>query len=147
MHLNGVAPNPAAKFARLAQAVVANLGSPDILALEEIQDNNGATNDGVVAADQTVAKFIAAIQAEGGPAYDWRSVDPNNGADGGQPGGNIRQVFLFNPARVTFVDRPGGDANTAVSVVRERPTSNQISLSVSPRRRTGPKGVPRSPAA
>ncbi|MEZ0077412.1 lamin tail domain-containing protein [Planotetraspora sp. GP83] len=126
--------NPETKFARLAQAVVTNLGSPDILALEEIQDNNGATDDGVVAADQTVTKFIVAIQTAGGPTYAWRSIDPNNDTDGGEPGGNIRQVFLFNPARVTFVDRPGGDANTAVSVVRERPTSNQVSLSVSPGR-------------
>jgi predicted extracellular nuclease len=131
---NLAATNPAAKFTKLAQAVVTSLGSPDILALEEIQDNNGATDDGVVAADQTVAKFIAAIQAAGGPTYDWRSIDPNNDTDGGEPGGNIRQVFLFNPARTTFVDRPGGDANTAVSVVRARPTSNQVSLSVSPGR-------------
>ncbi|SNS23555.1 hypothetical protein SAMN05216276_100681 [Streptosporangium subroseum] len=131
---NLAANNPAAKFARLAEAVVTNLGTPDILALEEIQDNNGATDNGVVAADQTVAKFIAAIQAAGGPTYAWRSIDPNDGTDGGEPGGNIRQVFLFNPARATFVDRPGGDADTAVSVVRERPTSNQVSLSVSPGR-------------
>jgi predicted extracellular nuclease len=131
---NLAATNPASKFARLAEAVVTNLGSPDILALEEIQDNNGATNDSVVAADQTVAKFVAAIQAAGGPAYDWRGIDPTDDADGGEPGGNIRQVFLFNPARTTFVDRPGGTATTAVSVVRARPTSNQVSLSVSPGR-------------
>ncbi|MDF5754125.1 lamin tail domain-containing protein [Spongiactinospora sp. TRM90649] len=131
---NLAATNPDAKFARLAEGVVTSLGKPDILALEEIQDNNGATNNGVVAADETLAKFIAAIQAAGGPTYAWRSINPNNGTDGGEPGGNIRQVFLFNPARVTFVDRAGGDADTAVSVVRERPTSNQISLSVSPGR-------------
>ncbi|WP_241839833.1 endonuclease/exonuclease/phosphatase family protein [Frankia sp. CcI49] len=123
-----------AKFARLAEAVVVNLGKPDILALEEIQDNNGTVNDGVVAADQTVAKFIAAIVAAGGPTYAWRSIDPNDGTDGGAPGGNIRQVFLFNPARTTFVDRAGGDANTAVSVLKVRPTSNQIYLSASPGR-------------
>ncbi|WP_034385490.1 lamin tail domain-containing protein [Herbidospora cretacea] len=122
-----------AKFQRLAEAVVVNLGTPDILALEEIQDNNG-TATGTVAADQTVAKFIAAIVAAGGPTYDWRSIDPNEGTDGGAPGGNIRQVFLFNPARTTFVDRPGGDANTAVTVLRERPTSNQVYLSASPGR-------------
>ena len=131
---NLAATNPDSKFAKLADAVVNNLGSPDILALEEIQDNNGATDNGVVAADQTVAKFVAAIQAAGGPAYQSRSIDPNNDTDGGEPGGNIRQVFLFNPARTTFVDRAGGDANTSVSVVRARPTSNQVSLSVSPGR-------------
>ncbi|WP_245667706.1 lamin tail domain-containing protein [Actinomadura macra] len=131
---NLAATSPQSKFDRLAQAVVTNLRSPDILTLEEIQDNNGTTNDGVVAADETVTKFIAAIQAAGGPAYQWRSINPNDGSDGGAPGGNIRAVFLFNPARTTFVDRPGGDANTGVTVVRQRPTSNQISLSVSPGR-------------
>ncbi|GII56548.1 endonuclease [Planotetraspora thailandica] len=131
---NLTATDPDTKFTRLAEAVVTNLGAPDILALEEIQDNNGTTDNGVVAADQTVAKFTAAIRAAGGPKYAWRSIDPNNDTDGGAPGGNIRQGFLFNPGRVTFVDRPGGDANTAVSVVRKHGAGNQISLSVSPGR-------------
>ena len=52
--------------------VVDNLASPDIVALEEIQDNNGATNDGMVAADQTLKKFTDAIVAAGGPHYEWR---------------------------------------------------------------------------
>ncbi|AZK93508.1 MULTISPECIES: endonuclease/exonuclease/phosphatase family protein [Streptomyces] len=123
--------DPQEKFDALGRAVVGNLASPDILALEEIQDNTGATNDGVVAADQTVAKFTAAIRAAGGPAYDWRSIDPENNKDGGQPGGNIRQVFLFNPERVSFTDRPGGDATTATGVVRER---GKAALTLSPGR-------------
>jgi predicted extracellular nuclease len=105
-----------AKFARLAQGVVKNLASPDIVALEEIQDNDGATDDGVVAADQTIAKFTAAIKAAGGPSYQAREIDPANDQDGGEPGGNIRSVFLFNPARVSFVDRSSGDATTADGV-------------------------------
>lgn len=112
--------DPQEKFDALAAAVVNNLASPDILALEEIQDNNGAKNDGTVAADQTLKKFTDAIVAAGGPAYEWRTVDPENNKDGGEPGGNIRQVFLSNPERVSFTDRPGGDAKTATSVVRER---------------------------
>ncbi|GAA2509536.1 endonuclease/exonuclease/phosphatase family protein [Streptomyces gobitricini] len=108
------------KFDALAKAVVENLASPDILALEEIQDNNGARNDGTVAADQTLKKFTDAIVAAGGPAYEWRTVDPVNNKDGGQPGGNIRQVFLFNPERVSFTDRAAGDATTATGVVREK---------------------------
>ncbi|WP_231626623.1 endonuclease/exonuclease/phosphatase family protein [Streptomyces apocyni] len=108
------------KFDALAGAVVENLASPDILTLEEIQDNSGPKNDGTVAADETLKRFTDAIEAAGGPAYDWRSIDPENNKDGGQPGGNIRSVFLFNPARVSFTDRPGGDATTATGVVRER---------------------------
>ncbi|MCW8380310.1 endonuclease/exonuclease/phosphatase family protein [Streptomyces justiciae] len=118
-------------FAAHAAAIVNNLQSPDIVSLEEIQDNNGATNDGTVAADQTVQKLIDAIAAAGGPTYDWRSIDPTNGTDGGEPGGNIRQVFLFNPERVSFTDRAGGDATTAVGVTREH---GKAALTVSPGR-------------
>ncbi|MFF4653976.1 endonuclease/exonuclease/phosphatase family protein [Streptomyces sp. NPDC001381] len=107
-----------ATFEEHASAIVDNLKSPDIVSLEEIQDNNGAKDDGTTAADVTVTKLIDAIVAAGGPRYDWRSIDPANDTDGGQPGGNIRQVFLFNPERVSFTDRAGGDATTAVGVTK-----------------------------
>ncbi|MBX9425929.1 MULTISPECIES: endonuclease/exonuclease/phosphatase family protein [Streptomyces] len=123
--------DPQEKFDALAKAVVDNLASPDILALEEIQDNTGAKNDGTVAADQTVKKFTDAIVAAGGPAYAWRSVDPENNKDGGEPGGNIRQVFLFNPERVSFTDRAGGDATTATAVTGRK---GHAALTVSPGR-------------
>ena len=104
-------------FDRLAGQVVRNLASPDILALEEIQDNSGAANDGTVDSTQTTDKLIAAIVAAGGPAYSARWVNPQNLTDGGQPGGNIRQVFLYRPDReVGFVDAPPGDATTAESL-------------------------------
>ncbi|WHM39310.1 endonuclease/exonuclease/phosphatase family protein [Streptomyces sp. BPTC-684] len=123
--------DPQAKFDALADGVVTHLASPDIVALEEIQDNNGAKNDGTVDASATIKKFTDAIAAKGGPAYQWRSIDPENLKDGGEPGGNIRQVFLFNPARVSFTDRPGGDANTAVGVTG---TKGRPALTLSPGR-------------
>ncbi|MFB6897218.1 endonuclease/exonuclease/phosphatase family protein [Streptomyces hydrogenans] len=123
--------DPQEKFDALAKAVVENLASPDVLALEEIQDDNGAKNDGTVSAGQTVKKFTDAIVAAGGPAYEWRSVDPENNKDGGEPGGNIRQVFLFNPERVSFVDRPGGDATTSTGVTG---TKGRAALTLSPGR-------------
>ncbi|MCX4476356.1 endonuclease/exonuclease/phosphatase [Streptomyces cellulosae] len=118
-------------FAAHAEAIVHSLSSPDIVSLEEIQDNNGATDDGTVAADVTLAKLIDAIEAAGGPRYDWRAVDPADKQDGGEPGGNIRQAFLFNPARVSFTDRPGGDATTATDVVKVR---GKAALTLSPGR-------------
>ncbi|MGW7201799.1 endonuclease/exonuclease/phosphatase, partial [Streptomyces chryseus] len=48
--------DPQDKFDALAAAVVDNLASPDILALEEIQDDNGAKNDGTVSAEETLKK-------------------------------------------------------------------------------------------
>lgn len=105
------------KFERLSGQVVHNLQSPDILALEEIQDNSGAARDGTVDSTQTTDKLIAAISAAGGPAYSARWVNPQDLTDGGQPGGNIRQVFLYRADReVGFVDAPAGDATTAESL-------------------------------
>ncbi|MEV5875065.1 endonuclease/exonuclease/phosphatase family protein [Streptomyces sp. NPDC052101] len=118
-------------FDKHAAAIVNNLQSPDIVSLEEIQDNNGVTDDGTVDASVTVNKLIDAIVAAGGPKYDWRSINPVNDQDGGQPGGNIRQVFLFNPQRVSFVDRAGGDSTTAVGVTKE---NGKAELTVSPGR-------------
>ncbi|URM91813.1 endonuclease/exonuclease/phosphatase family protein [Streptomyces sp. MRC013] len=123
--------DPQEKFDALAGAVVENLASPDIVALEEIQDDSGARDDGTVTAGQTLEKFTDAIVAAGGPAYAWRSVDPEDGGDGGEPGGNIRQVFLFNPERVSFTDRAGGDATTPTGVVEER---GEAALTASPGR-------------
>ncbi len=130
-NVENLSPNDAqAKFDTLAHGITTSLASPDIVSLEEIQDNNGTTNDAVVAADVTLQKFVDAIVAAGGPRYEWREIDPVDDQDGGAPGGNIRVAFLFNPARVSFVDRPGGDSTTAVAVTGD----NKPALSVSPGR-------------
>ncbi|WP_299539009.1 endonuclease/exonuclease/phosphatase family protein [uncultured Streptomyces sp.] len=120
-----------AKFDTLAAGVAVNLSSPDIVSLEEIQDDNGAVNDGTVGSEGTLKRFTDAIVAAGGPRYAWRYVAPEDGKDGGEPGGNIRNVFLFNPERVSFVDRPGGDATTPVTAVKTR---KGVTLSASPGR-------------
>ncbi|MFG2141957.1 endonuclease/exonuclease/phosphatase family protein [Streptomyces sp. NPDC048650] len=122
---------PQAKFDRLAKALVKNLSAPDVVALEEVQDDNGATDDGTVTAGATLKKLTDAIKAAGGPAYEWRQIDPQNDQDGGEPGGNIRTVFLFNPARAAFTDVKGGDATTPVKVVDDH---GKAGLSASPGR-------------
>ncbi|MBH1936402.1 endonuclease/exonuclease/phosphatase family protein [Streptomyces sp. AV19] len=122
---------PQEKFDRLASALVTNLASPDVVALEEVQDDNGTGNDGTVDASVTLKKLTDAIRAAGGPAYRWRQINPVDGQDGGQPGGNIRTAFLFNPARVSFTDTAGGDSTTPVEVVRD---GGKAALSASPGR-------------
>jgi uncharacterized protein len=126
---NLAATDPQEKFDRLADGVVAHLAAPDVVALEEIQDDNGTVDDGTVAAGATVQKFLDAIAAAGGPHYAWRSIDPVDKADGGAPGGNIRQGFLFNPDRVSFTDRPGGSATSAVGVVSAGPGTAALTQS------------------
>ena len=120
---------PQSKFDALAGEIVTNMRSPDVISLEEIQDNNGATNDSVVDADQTLSKLTAAIQAAGGPTYDWRQINPVDDQDGGEPGGNIRVGFMFRTDRgLAFVDRAGGGSTNATSVV-SGPDGPQLSFS------------------
>jgi predicted extracellular nuclease len=120
-NVENLAPSdPATKYTALAKGVVTNLASPDIVAVEEVQDNDGATDDGVVSATTTLTDLTNAIVAAGGPQYRWQEIDPVNDADGGEPGGNIRQVFLYNPARVSFVSIPGGTATTGVQVLNNQ---------------------------
>ena len=124
--------DPPAKFQQLASLIVHNLRSPDLLSLEEIQDNNGPTNDGTVDASATLNQLIAAIQSEGGPAYQFRQINPVNNQDGGEPGGNIRVGFLFRTDRgLAFVDRPGGTSTAATTVVNN---GGKPELSFSPGR-------------
>lgn len=120
-----------ADFDALAEGFAAYLGAPDIVGLEEIQDNSSETDDGVVAADVTLDRLVDAIAAAGGPTYEWREISPEDKKDGGVPGGNIRNAFLFNPTRVRFVDVEGGDATTPVEVVEGE---RGVELSVSPGR-------------
>jgi uncharacterized protein len=116
-------------FAEHADLIVNHLRSPDVLAIEEVQDNDGAPNTGVTDASVTWNTLIAAIQAAGGPLYEYRQIDPVDDQDGGEPGGNIRVGFLFRTDRgVSFVDRPGGGPTTPTTVV-PHPSGPQLSSS------------------
>ena len=110
-----------AKFDGLAQVVVKNLASPDIVGLEEVQDNDGATNSGNTQANVTLDTLVAAIQAAGGPTYAYRQIDPVNNAEGGEPGGNIRVAFMYRTDKpVKFVDRPGGGSTVPTTITTDR---------------------------
>lgn len=90
--------------AKLALQIVNNLRSPDIIALQEIQDNSGETDDGTTEADQTLQTLVNAIVNAGGPLYAFFDVAPEDGTSGGVPGGNIRNAFLYNPDRVDLAE-------------------------------------------
>jgi predicted extracellular nuclease len=116
-------------FARHADLIVNHLRSPDVIAIEEIQDNDGAANTAVTDASVTWNMLIAAIQAAGGPTYEFRQIDPVDDQDGGEPGGNIRVGFLFRTDRgVNFIDRPGGGPTTPTTIVAD-PSGPQLSSS------------------
>lgn len=120
------------RFDTLARHIVENLQSPDLLILEEVQDNSGPQDDGVVAADETYRRIVGAVLALGGPEYQFRDIAPIDGLDGGEEGGNIRVGFLFRTDRgLSFRDVPGGDATTAVEIETR---GDKAALSVNPGR-------------
>jgi predicted extracellular nuclease len=107
-----------ARIDAVAGQITLNMAAPHIVSLQEIQDNNGATNDGTVGADLTLSRLAAAVNAQApGRNYAWLTVNPQNNADGGQPGGNIRQAFLYDTTRVSFSGVVGGalDAITPIA--------------------------------
>ncbi|EAT79147.2 hypothetical protein SNOG_13263 [Parastagonospora nodorum SN15] len=98
----------------LAGHIVDYLRSPDIIFIQEVQDDNGPTNDAVVSANLTLSTLSAAIRAAGGPQYSFTDVVPVDDQDGGQPGGNIRTAYLYKPSLIRlYKPNPGGslDAN------------------------------------
>jgi len=93
-----------AKFDALAANIVSNLGSPDIVGLEEVQDADGPGAGTNYSGHPTADKLIAAIKAAGGPNYAYVEVAPTaNNVSGGESNGNIRQGYLYNTDRVDFV--------------------------------------------
>ena len=118
-----------ARFEALAGLIVRNMASPDLVAVEEVQDATGPRDDGVVDARPTYDRLVGAIRAAGGPSYQVRQIDPENDRDGGEVGGNIRVGLLFRSDRgLAFVDRPGGDAGTPARVL-SGPSGPELSLS------------------
>ncbi len=122
-------PADAAQMAVLARQIVDNLRSPDLIALQEMQDANGEVDDGTTDGAPTFRALIEAVLAAGGPLYEFRQIDPLDNEDGGVPGGNIRVGFLFRTDRgLSFIDRPGGDATKPTEVVAT-PSGPQLTLS------------------
>jgi predicted extracellular nuclease len=104
----------------IADHIASYLNSPDLVFLQEIQDNSGPRDDGIVSANATLETLVAAIEAAGGVSYAYIDIDPENDQDGGQPGGNIRPAYLYNPEVLSLKDtgnHPAGSALDANAVL------------------------------
>ena len=91
------------KYDELADDIVVNLRLPDIIAIQEMQDNNGVTNDGTTDAAANAQGLIDAIFALSGVRYIYVDIPPANNSSGGEPGGNIRNGYLYRDDRVDLV--------------------------------------------
>ncbi|MEM0979893.1 MAG: hypothetical protein AAGH78_06425 [Cyanobacteria bacterium P01_H01_bin.58] len=112
------------QFALLAEQITNNLGRPDIVALQEIQDDSGTTDDGTVDAIATLQALVDAIAAAGGPTYKFFDVAPEDNTQGGVPGGNIRNAYLYNPERVELDSFTAIDQDTAFDGTRNPLVAN-----------------------
>ncbi|CAN8104829.1 unnamed protein product [Discula destructiva] len=107
----------ATKFPALADHIVNYLGAPDLLFVQEIQDNSGATDDGVVDASQTLTALVNAVSALSNITYDYAAINPVDGEDGGEPGGNIRVAYLYRPKAISLYNPNPGNSTAANEVL------------------------------
>ncbi len=99
------------RFDEIARQIVQNLNSPDVIALQEVLDNDGSAETAVVAADLTLATLLEAIdRADDGEANGsspYAAIDTPEAAFG--PTGTTavgvpRNAFLYRTDRVEFVE-------------------------------------------
>ncbi|KAJ8457152.1 hypothetical protein ONZ45_g18430 [Pleurotus djamor] len=101
----------------IADHIAKYLKNPDILFVQEIQDGSGVTDDGVVSANLTLSTLAKAITAISGVQYNFLEIAPIDKQDGGQPGGNIRQAYLYRPDKLRLVPgSPVGGPLDAVAI-------------------------------
>ncbi|CZT19853.1 related to endonuclease/exonuclease/phosphatase family protein [Ramularia collo-cygni] len=116
-NIENVAPT-SANIPQIADHVVNFLKSPDLLILQEVQDDDGPTNTPIVDANITMAAIRDAITAAGSSfQYDFTNVNPVDDQEGGQPGGNIRNVYFYNPAVLRLANLNPGSSTQATEVL------------------------------
>ena len=60
----------------IADHIATHLKTPDIMFLQEVQDNSGPTDDGVVDATVTLTNIVNSIQNFSGVLYDFVEISP-----------------------------------------------------------------------
>lgn len=126
-NVENLSPKDPEKIRKIAGQIAHNQGGPDVVALQEMQDNSGPADDGVVTADETARMLIAAIK-EINPdlEYEYVEIAPADGEDGGMPGGNIRVAYLVNTkrAKINLRGNAGSKTEGDVSLKDGRLTLN-----------------------
>ena len=122
-------PGDGLLFGRLAGPDREQPGSsPDLVAIEEVQDSNGTTNNGVVGASQTWQPDRRNHRGRR-PALRYRQIDGEQRLRRRRAGGNIRVGFLFRTDRdLKFIDRPGGTSTNDAAVV-STPSGPELTFS------------------
>lgn len=107
------------------------LKTPDIVFLQEIQDDSGGSNNGVVTSNRTMDALVDAIASRNGVRYSHTYISPSNNQDGGANGGNIRVAFLYRPERLKLVNPNYGGPLDKTEVVNN---NGKLALTFNPGR-------------
>lgn len=91
------------KYTILANDIVYSLRAPDIVALQEVQDADGAGTGSDLSGVSNVQGLITAIFNLTGLVYTYVEIAPTvANSTGGEPNGNIRNGYLYQADRVTL---------------------------------------------
>ncbi|KAH8723690.1 endonuclease/exonuclease/phosphatase family protein-like protein [Phaeosphaeriaceae sp. PMI808] len=97
-NVENLAPN-STHHGALADHIVKYLKSPDMIFVQEVQDDNGPVNDPVVTANLTLSTLTAAIKAAGGPQYAFTDIAP---------------AYLYKPSLIRlYKPNPGGSLDAS----------------------------------
>lgn len=121
MKVENMAPT-SSHISTIAGHIASLLNAPDIMFLQEIQDNSGPTDDGTVSANVTLTMLVDAIAnaTDNRVRYNFTEIPPVDGEDGGQPGGNIRVAYLYRGDKLKLAgNATAGGPLDATSVVRD----------------------------
>ncbi len=113
-NVENLSPTGTSHVNAIASHIANFLGSPDLVIVQEIEDNNGEINNGTVDASVTLQTLADAIESISAVAYSFTEISPVDGTNGGVPGGNIRNAYLFNPNVLSLKTPDAGSATEAV---------------------------------
>ncbi|KAK3381080.1 Endonuclease/exonuclease/phosphatase-like protein [Podospora didyma] len=102
---------------KAAAHIVNFLKTPDLMFIQEIQDNSGATDNGIVDANATLTALVTAIKNLSGIVYEYADIDPVSNQDGGAPGGNIRVAYLYRPEVLSLYNVNPGSSTEGTQVL------------------------------
>ncbi|RJE26770.1 hypothetical protein PHISCL_00902 [Aspergillus sclerotialis] len=102
---------------KIADHIANYLNGPSIIFLQEIQDDDGSKDDGVISANKTLSTLADKIKSSGGPSYNFTNINPVNDKDGGQPGGNIRVAYLYDSSIIQLRNPNPGSNKEANDVL------------------------------
>ena len=127
------------RYDALAETIVSGAHAPDIVALQEIQDDDGAEMTKVVTAEKNYETILAAIRRAGGPKYGWLDIPRSRARTEASRAATSATPTSYRPDRVEPVSgslRRIGDGDEAFEDSRKallarfrfRPTGREIAV-------------------